>query len=673
MAVIRGATCLVLVTLSTFTSPSAWAQNPSVSIHLEWTSDATTSPPLRSCAQPGGSVGGTATVRVLFPGVPNLWSRSLAELRITDPLGHKSEYVSYGPFQTTNPATAVCAAPPGTSSDWSIGWTTPNWHNGNHSVTAKVNYTVITGYGPGGPILHDQSATASQGFTLNNLVLTNVTAEPHRECILWDTSEYSSVQLQSQLAAAHRFSTSVTYTIYNPVSLAEVRSVTRPVTCPGTDTFTWDGTDSAGQAVERGVYVYTLNTPFNSGGQGDIDKSDFLDALPGPDPPTLVSATANEVVVEVGYSLASIENRAASTERIKVYDPGPRPVLSHSLGTADLTPGNHRVRLTLTGELHSIFACTFLVSVDDQHEDFDRAHRVRIALQPAQQVSFFPTTIFAFSDIPTTATANSARAWLQKGYWANNVMLRRAGNNVGLDELLAPTPAAAMKLIKPGMLPQGHYAPIVRINKMAKEAWHSLWYSQCDLNQMSIWAFYGHGYAGQISGHALQFSNDSLLISDHALVDQGLVPQQFLGKTWSISRFAPGALSRVYLAVLAACRSGQQPATGANSVGIAGMLRNKGVEHVVSFNRDVSSPVVQIRSDYFWPYLLQGSYKANPPLRNWMHPMTAANHAQAAVLWQTKQRDVLPRVVLNDPLTPFVVYNGVPLMMDDGHFSADDG
>ncbi len=609
---------------------------------------------------------------MLFPGVPNLWSRSLAELRITDPLGHKTEYVNYGPFQTTNPATAVCAAPAGTSGDWSIGWTTPNWHNGNHSITAKVNYTVITGYGPGGPILQDQSVTASQSFTLNNLVLTNVTAEPHRECILWDTSVYSSVQLQSQLAAAHRFSTSVTYTIYNPVSLAEVRSVTRPVTCPGTDTFTWDGTDAAGQPVERGVYVYTLNTPFNSGGQGDIDKSDFLDALPGPDPPTFVSATTNEVVVEIGYNLASLENRAASAGRIKVYDPGPRLVFSHSLATADLTPGNHRVRLTLTGELHSIFAYTFLVSVDDQHEDFDRAHRVRIALQPAQTVPFFPTTIFAFSDIPTTATADNARAWLQKGYWSNNQLVRRAGNNVGLQDPLPATPAAARRLIKPGMMPQGDYAPIVRVDKTAKEAWQALWYSQCDLNQLSIWAFYGHGYASPgLSGHALQFNNNSLLLSDHALVSQGLVPQQFIGNSWCINHFTAGALNRVYLAVLAACRSAETPSTGATSLGIAGMLLNKGVQHVIGFNRDVSIGVTSNWSDYFWAYLLQGSHEGNPQFRQADLPRVAASDAQAAALAKGERLGPTARQILGDSLTPFAVHNGELLQAGAAHYRGD--
>jgi hypothetical protein len=523
-------------------------------------------------------------------------------------------------------------------------WMTTGFHNGSWQITATVNYTKF-------PVGQQHFALQPITVNLQNAIVTP-TGPQNPDPILWDPDTMEPVFLSANVDLAYRSSlTAIKLEIFDSGQTLRKTVALDRALAPGTNaiTYDWYGSQDPPNAdtAEKGVYLFKW-TVGHSGGEEDYDceKSSYLTISTPTSEAELVSDDGTTAVYHVSYTLTSTENRPASSGKIDVYDPALNVHYTKALETSDLLPGQHTVTVTMpspqiAGNL------VFLVSAQDNHADKDKGHRQRWALQHNNFLSLAAAAVFGFTDIPTSSTAQWAWGLLRGGWYTSNHLQGRCAKARATKNPADPT----------NQKPPAEWPNEPISNGTAENGWFALHWS-FNIQGPTYWFFFGHGGGGSYAGKLIEFSGKSVLVADKAVTN----PSGYT--VYSVADFAAGRLSKVYLAVIAACQSGQQDGP-ADQSGIAGALRAKGVQNTISFARVMNAQMANYWDMLFVKYITVGSIDLNDP-NAWKQMMDVYNAAQLA---QQKTIEHYQSVWGGEIATKaiyqsFVIFNGTLITVD---------
>lgn len=394
---LRAGTCVCLLltlVLVPIAAPDTFAQGVDVSV--TWTSDYTVIPWVSTTSR-SGPVAGQAAVRVLFTPPPYCVGAVVKKLIVHEDAGHVQDL---GGDNLNAPMTWV---PSLGKWDYGLSWPThAGHHNSPYTITAQVTYQVMRFFPPPPVPASYTTPDTTINVTPANLIVT-ATSPANPETIQWDPDTMSSVTVAASASCAYREEQPATLAIYRSdqtlVKTMQQMLVVGPGSVPVQ--FAWDGSQDppAVGIAPKGIYLFTWTV----GGIGqtppttDSDKSTFLMVTTTEPEAELVSDDGTTAVYNVSYTLTSAPSRSATEGKIDVYDPELDLHNTTALEAADLTPGAHAVVLTVPSPERA-GAYVFLISANDDHDDKDRAHRIRWALQHNQRDSPPPTIGFTHYD-----------------------------------------------------------------------------------------------------------------------------------------------------------------------------------------------------------------------------------------------------------------------------------
>ena len=256
--------------------------------------------------------------------------------------------------------------------------------------------------------------TATMTLTMSNLVLVDSREEPY---FVWKPDEMTGVPFSAQLQHAQAGTCTVKVEVFTsdnnvtPILVREFTSVPRP----GVWQWEWDGRLADGSTAPRGIYLYRLSAEARVPTLPDRDsnRSAFLQALRAvdennepmlyaeywgyDDKQTPEDETDDEHLYFIRwYVLKDSLNTNASSGRIQLFNPDLTTVYSwditalRCLEHGEATDG---LRADSTGIKHGVIVPVpvsvmqlggdyrFLLQVKDDHMAFDKAHRLRAALE----------------------------------------------------------------------------------------------------------------------------------------------------------------------------------------------------------------------------------------------------------------------------------------------------
>jgi len=374
----------------------------SVEIHARWTPDLTASSQQQVCVKNSGTVAGGVQFHLIanYPqGVSGFTVDSFDIQEVTD--AHQPwHYHQDGPLSGTPynyPSYDICSSPPTGNLLWfvcplNVPIMTFSFHNTTYTITANYHYTVPTGnpppWSPTNPQFTRVSGTVSASFTFDNLIV-----QPDENTVgkilKWDPDYPANrdTTITYTISSAQKKNCQVTIDIYNLDAVYDSNGNPNPVfettlnqLCPGTYTFTWDGTmNKVGMppptTAPRGLYTFDIKVQGACPYDTDCMRSQAL-KIAGHEvnPPTQESTQ-----YEIKYLLQ--DSKKPSQAGVELYDVDFRSMLSLQ-GTTELSPTWNTLYLNETEvDMSDGGPYIFLFSAIDDHREMDKAHRRKPALE----------------------------------------------------------------------------------------------------------------------------------------------------------------------------------------------------------------------------------------------------------------------------------------------------
>jgi len=231
----------------------SWADLNSVELHARWTPDLTTNTqPV--CVQ-GGTVGGGVEFHLVAyysPPVNDFVCDSMViEEQTPD---HPPQTMTITGF-TNFSSLGCCSSPPPPGQSRALFCTVPkltySFHNTAYKVTAKYHYMIMQP-----PPNQPKRVDGSISITVN---FQNLIVEAQPKILKWDPNvpQNRDTTFSYTLSSVQKKNCQVQILIYdmegNVVYQANLTQL-----CPGTYTFTWDGTTSSGSIAPTGLYTFDI-------------------------------------------------------------------------------------------------------------------------------------------------------------------------------------------------------------------------------------------------------------------------------------------------------------------------------------------------------------------------------------------------------------------------------
>jgi hypothetical protein len=374
----------------------------SVEIHARWTPDLTASSQQAVCVKNSGTVAGGVQFHLIanYPqGVSGFTVDSFDIQEVTD--AHQPwHYHQDGPLSGTPynyPPYDICSSPPTGNPLWfvcplNVPIMSFSFHNTTYTITANYHYTVPTGnpppWSPTNPPFTQVPGTVSASFTFDNLIV-----QPDENTVgkilKWDPDYPANrdTAITYTISSAQKKNCQVTIDIYNLDAVYDSNGNPNPVfettlnqLCPGTYTFTWDGTmNKVGMppptTAPRGLYTFDIKVQGACPYDTDCMRSQAL-KIAGHEvnPPTQESTQ-----YEIKYLLQ--DSKKPSQAGVALYDVGFQSMLSLQ-GTTEISPTWNTLYLNETEvDMSNGGPSIFLFSAMDDHREMDKAHRRKPALE----------------------------------------------------------------------------------------------------------------------------------------------------------------------------------------------------------------------------------------------------------------------------------------------------
>ena len=244
----------------------------SVALHARWTPDLTANPQQPQCVTSGTVAGGVEfhVIANFSPPVIGFGVDSIDILEQTDvhePFHYHSDSPISGDTYSSPPYN-LCSSPPTGYQTWvvcnlNVPIMTFSFHNTNYVITANYHYIVFTGAyppSPGNPMYRRVDGSLSITVKFDNLI---VQSQP--KILKWDpdNSANCDTTFSYTLSSAQKKNCQVLIDIYSTEG-AKVYETTLTQLCPGTYTFTWDGTANQtsyppNNIAPAGLYTFDIS------------------------------------------------------------------------------------------------------------------------------------------------------------------------------------------------------------------------------------------------------------------------------------------------------------------------------------------------------------------------------------------------------------------------------
>jgi len=223
-----------------------------------------------------------------------------------------------------SPPYSVCSSPPTGYQNWvvcqlNVPFQTFSFHNTSYVITANYHYIVFTGAyppSPSNPMYSMVSGSISLTANFQNLI---VEAQP--KILKWDPNvpENCDTTFSYTLSCAQKKNCNVTIKIYSTEgNLVYQTNLTQ--LCPGTCTFTWDGTNNQlppsapSNIAPAGLYTFDIQVQ----GACPYDQDSFRSGIIKV---TQTSLDVEESQYKFGYYIESTNGTLPSEVKVTVYGP----------------------------------------------------------------------------------------------------------------------------------------------------------------------------------------------------------------------------------------------------------------------------------------------------------------------------------------------------------------
>ena len=247
-------------------------------------------------------------------------------------------------------------------------------HNSSYTIYIKARVTGMRMFPLGALTPYEVTKTIT--VNANNLLIT----QAPDYLIQWDPATMTSVNLGCTTTDAQTGTQQVQYTISGLGGYTE-RNFNGPITRPGQHSFIWDGRDSLGFIMPKGIYSTKVNAIANIPTvSGDCNRSSYLsiqDAYV-----SSYGSTDAYASLRFSYKLIDSHNKNATDGLLGIYDPDWCLIDTWQLSSLEASlPGSTNTLDVSIPKPIKKGAYKIIASCLDGDQDFYKDHQNRVAME----------------------------------------------------------------------------------------------------------------------------------------------------------------------------------------------------------------------------------------------------------------------------------------------------